>query len=137
MLIGLAGLSLWGTSRAWKRLRSGEGRYEDLLDVTGVFERRELLKIPGVSVGADRKLRFDPAHLDQLQPRGVAQWLGTPVGDVLTLLSSVASLVLRARGEERWSGALLAAAGVYVLATWIAGLYLVFRSAEAFNDERR
>lgn len=135
ILVGLSGTSLWSTRRAHQKLKSGDGGYEELLDVTGVFERRELLKMPGVSIGPGRKLQFDPAHFEELRPHGVAQWLGTPVGDALTIAASLAAVGLEALGRSDWSGPLITTAAVYIAASWIAGFYLFFRHADASELE--
>jgi hypothetical protein len=94
-----AGASLATSISTRRNLQGGAGSYDDLVDFTGLHDRSTLLGVPGVSEAPGGELAFDTACYDRLPKTPGARVLGTPLGDVLCLLSVGVSIGLDLTGH--------------------------------------
>ena len=78
--------------RRESRLRSGAPGWVDLARITGVAQRRDLLRLPGISVTGDGRPRFDPERRGALPAHLLALVLEHPVGHGACLALAIAVL---------------------------------------------
>lgn len=131
MLTALAVLVLLGAvvssaerERREARLRSGAPAWADLARITGVADRSQLVRLPGVSLARDGRPRFDPARRGALPAHLMGAVVDHPVGHGASLALAVAVLgaALAATYLPRAAAPLLTAAACYQL---VARLYAV------------
>jgi hypothetical protein len=110
------------------RLRAGAPAWVDLQRITGVAHRRELVRLPGVSITGDGRPRFDPARRGALPAHLLALLLEHPAGHGACLALAVAVLGTAFKAAELPPfGLLLFAlaccyqllARLYVLTLWV------------------
>lgn len=98
MLVGLALfvlvaalLSAWEADRREARLRAGVPAWIDLAYITGLADRRELARLPGVSVRGDGTLSFNPALRPLLPEHVTGAFVGHRHGHGLSVAIAVAA----------------------------------------------
>lgn len=74
------------------RLRAGTPAWRDLARITGVGNRCQLARLPGVSLADDSRPRFDPARRAALPTHLTALLLDHPIGHGVCLAVGVATL---------------------------------------------
>ncbi len=99
MLVTLAVLVLLGAvlasaerERREARLRAGAPGWGDLARITGIADRRELVRMPGVSLAGDGRPRFDPARRAALPAHLTALLVDHPIGHGVCLSLGIATL---------------------------------------------
>lgn len=118
-------LSAAERERREARLRAGAPDWSDLARITGLADQRDLVRLPGVSLAGDGRLRFDPARRAALPVHLAASVLDHPVGHGLSLALAVAvlGLLLQPAGLSPALGALfLVAAACYQILSWLYAL---------------
>ncbi len=111
------------------RLRAGTPAWGDLARITGVADRRQLARLPGVSLAGDGRLRFDPARRGALPAHLTALLVDHPIGHGACLALGVASLgVALAPPQLPLLGWLVTFAAcyqllsrIYALVVWVEG----------------
>ncbi len=74
------------------RLRAGAPAWADLARITGVADRAQLARMPGVSLAGDGRPRFDPARRAALPAHLTALLVDHPIGHGACLALGIASL---------------------------------------------
>ncbi len=74
------------------RLRAGAPAWADLARITGIADRTQLARMPGVSLAGDGRPRFDPARRAALPAHLTVLLVDHPVGHGVCLSLGVATL---------------------------------------------
>lgn len=85
-------LSFRELERREARLRAGAPGWRDLARITGLANPRDLLRLPGVSLGRDGHPRFNPAQRTRLPAHRIGLLLEHRVGHGISISLAILAL---------------------------------------------